>query len=80
MNKSKLSKAQRLANNIRIQSSVRINRKHLENAQAAIKLLGMKLDEFIFEDDEYLGYINIIKKSSLKRTQTYLSRPKYPPT
>lgn len=80
MNKSKLSKAQRLANNIRIQSSVHINRKHLEDAQAAIKLLGMKLDEFIFEDDEYLGYINIIKKSNIKRNYTFPDRPKHPPT
>jgi hypothetical protein len=73
MNKSKLSKAERLANNIRIQGSVRINSENEKAAVKAIELLGMKLDEFIIERDcDDYNYINIIKKSS--------KTPKYPPT
>jgi virulence-associated protein VapD len=63
MNKSKLSKAERLASNIRIQGSVYINSKNEKAAVEAIELLSMKLDEFNIERDcDDYNYLRITKK------------------
>lgn len=84
---SKPSKAERLANNIRITlkpkgpSSLRINRRNEKALYLAIEQLGMRPDEFDIEADGAL-YLEIrLKRDSANSTRIVLSqlnRPVWP--
>lgn len=88
-NMSKLSKAERLAGNLRIMlkgtrpSSLRINRRNEKALRSAIELIGRRVDEFRIEvDSDDFSYLEIRlrqdPRQSMETSLFLLNRPTLP--